>query len=122
MNDSHAARLTARFRDDAQALRARATVLDAQGAARRGGGGPNAAACRAMADACDRVAALFSGASDETLEGVIPELERLLTAERAPDTKHVYEGAIARVRQSLGDADDDDDDEEDEDDEEEDVH
>jgi hypothetical protein len=111
-DDTIQAHLAARFRDDAQALRARATVLDAQGPARRGGGGPDAAACRAMADACDRVRALFEGAADEiALTDVGRELDRLLAAERSPDVKHVYSGALAGLRQALdGDDDDADDD------------
>jgi hypothetical protein len=116
MDDSLSAHLASRFRDDAQALRARATVLDAQGPARRGGGGPNAAACRAMADACDRVSALFAGAQDEiALTDVGREIERLLGAERDADVKHVLGGALTRLRQAL-DADDGDDEEDDDED------
>ena len=116
MDASLSAHLASRFRDDAQALLARATVLDAQGPARRGGG-PNAATCRAMADACDRVSALFAGAADEVaLTDVGREIERLLGAEPSPDVKHVYNGALARLRQALDeDGDDEVVDDEDED-------
>jgi hypothetical protein len=120
-DDSLGAALSARFRDDAQALRARASVLDAQRGATRGHG-PSAAACRQMADACDRVHALLAAATDgAALAAAAPELERLRAAEQSPDAKHVYAGAVQRVRQALGDgADDDLDDDEDEEDEDED--
>jgi hypothetical protein len=115
MTDSLPAHLAARFRDDAQALRARATVLDAQGGR---GAGPDAAACRAMADACDRVSGLFASAADELgLTDVGRQLDRLLDGEPHPDVKHVYSGALTRLRQALdaesGDvgADDEDDEE-----------
>jgi hypothetical protein len=116
MTDSLAMTLAARFRDDAQALRARATVLDSRSAQR--GGGPDAAACRRMAEACDRVSALFAGAQHEdALADVGRSLDRLLSAERSGDARHVYEGAITRLRQAMdgGSARDDDDDEDDDD-------
>src|SRR5438067_938248 len=115
MSDTLGSALAARFREDAQALRARANALEARGGAR--GHGPDAATCRKMADACDRVSALFESA------GSIPaplalahELERLLAAERSPDVRHVYEGAAQRLRAALGAHDVDDMDEEDEED------
>jgi len=121
MSDSLAALLADRFRDDAQALRARATVLAARSPKERGGG-PDAAACHAMADACDRVRALFDAAAgdvagDAALGTTASELERLLAAERSPDARYVYEGAVARLRQALDPDADDDDDPDDEDDE-----
>jgi hypothetical protein len=115
MTDSLAARLAARFRDDAQALRARAASLDARGPAQRGG--PDAAASRQMADACDRVGALFADVADDAaLPSVGPALERLAAAERSPDARNVYAGAVTRLRQVLGDDDDDDDEEDDDED------
>ena len=113
MSDTLGSALAARFREDAQALRARANALEARGGAR--GHGPDAATCRKMADACDRVSALFESA------GSIPaplaqELERLVAAERSPDVRHVYEGAAQRLRAALGAHDVDDMDEEDEED------
>ena len=115
MSDPLAERLAARFRDDAQALRARAIVLDTQRGPR--GHGPTAAACRAMADACDRVSALLGTAADESaLRAAVPALEKLRTAERSTDVRYVYDGALTRLRQSL-DADGLDDDEEDDDEE-----
>ena len=107
--------LASRFRDDAQALRARASVLAARGGTQAHG--PSADACRQMADACDRVSALLGAAADATaLRAAVPELERLLAAERSPDVRNVYGGAVTRVRQALGAADDDDLDDDDEDD------
>ena len=115
MADTHTL-LASRFRDDAQALRARASVLESRGTAQRGGG-PDANACRAMADACDRVSAIFDRApDDDALRAAVPELERLLAAERADDVKHVYAGAVARVKQALAPDDDEDDDDDDDDD------
>src|SRR5690349_18861768 len=100
MPDPLAERLAARFRDDAQALRARATVLDARRADPRSHG-PSAAACRQMADACDRVTALLGGAADvAALWAAVPELERLRAAERSTDARHVYDGAVTRLRQA----------------------
>ena len=116
MTDPLPTLLASRFRDDAQALRARASVLAARGGTQ--GHGPSAEACRQMADACDRVSALLGAAADETaLRAVVPELERLLAAERSPDVRHVYGGAVTRVSQALGGADDDDDDDDELDDE-----
>ena len=118
MDDSLAATLADRFRVDAHALRARATVLDTQGKLARNAG-PDAAACRHMADACDRVASLFDGAtSPDALARLGPSLERLQADERASDARHVYAGAITRLRQALGGEDDADDDDEDDDDDE----
>ena len=119
------AHLAERFSADAEALRRRAEQLDAPrpGAARGATarpqpGGPTAAACRQMADACDRVSALLVGARDAaTLGALIPLLEQTLADERSPDARHVYAGALTRLRQAVGDElDDDDEDDEDEDD------
>jgi hypothetical protein len=129
--------LAERFAADALALRQRAEQLESArptGGARgaKGGakaarapiGGPDAAACRRMADACDRVHALFAGAADGAADGaalgaLLPILERVHADEKSPDARHVYAGALARLRQTLGDADDDfDDDDDDEDDDE----
>ena len=119
MTDPLAERLAAHFRDDAQALRARAIVLDTQRGGPRGHG-PSAAACRQMADACDRVSALLGAAVDTAaLRAAIPELERLRAGERASDARHVYDGAVTRVRQALdqnGAAPHEDDEDEDADD------
>ena len=120
-----AAHLAQRFASDAQALRRRAEQLDAarpprggaKGGGRAAGGGPDSASCRLMADACDRAGALFASATDEAaLEALIPLLERVHADERSPDARHVYAGALARLRQALGDDLEDDDDEEHDDD------
>ena len=98
------------FSGDARALRDRATKL---GNAR--GPGPTSVQCRAMADACDRVSALLTGARDAaTLGALIPLLEQTLADERSADARHVYAGALARLRQTLGDEDADDEDDGDE--------
>jgi hypothetical protein len=119
MSDPLAERLAARFRDDAQALRARASVLDAQHGRGPRGHGPTAASCRQMADACDRVSALLGAAADAAaLRAAIPELERLRGADRSTDARNVYEGAVTRLRQTLdqdGAASDDDEDDDDDD-------
>jgi hypothetical protein len=120
------ARLAERFSADAEALRRRAEQLDAprpgagRGAAGRPQpGAPSAAACRQMADACDRVSALLTGARDAaTLGALIPLLEQTLADERSADARHVYAGALTRLRQAVGDDALDDDDEDDEDDDE----
>jgi hypothetical protein len=126
MTDPLAERLSARFRDDAQALLARASVLEARGAQGPREHGPSAAACRQMADACERVSALLGAAVDTgALRAAIPELERLRAAERSTDARNVYDGAVTRLRQTLDqdgaasadDEDDDDDDDLDDDEE-----
>lgn len=116
MPDSRAARLAERFADDARALRVRAEMLRRQP---KSGGGPDAAACEAMATACDRVHALFAAASDDAaLADVGRQLAGLRDAERSRDAQHVYAGAAERLRQSLDathghDENDDEDDEDD---------
>jgi hypothetical protein len=115
MTETLSARLAARFEEDARALRIRAEMLAKQ---QKRGGGPDAAACEAMAGACDRVRALFAGAADDVaLAEAGPQLERMLEVERSADARHVYAGAIARLRQSLDDTVQDEDDDEDDDDE-----
>ena len=112
MTDPLSTQLASRFRDDAEALRARASVLLARGGTQ--GHGPTAEACRQMADACDRVSALLGAAADDAaLRAAVPELERLLAAEPSPDARYVYGGAVTRVRQALGGSVDDDEDDED---------
>jgi hypothetical protein len=110
------------FAADARLLRDRCTTL---GGSRPSGPGPNAAACRAMADACDRVSALFAtaaGGDDKSVQALLPTLDQMEAGERDPQARHVYAGAIRRVESLLrrsGDDDDDehgDDDEDDEDD------
>ena len=122
--------LAERFAADAQALRRRAEQLDSArpaGGARAPKGsakgarapvaGPDAAACRRMADACDRVHALFAGAADgAALGALIPLLERVHADERSPDARHVYAGALARLRQTLDEGEDEDDSDDDDDD------
>ena len=110
--DAAAAHLAARFASDAQALRRRADQLDA---ARRAGGrpqpGPDAEGCRRMADACERIGALFASAHDAAaLDALEPIIEQLVADARTPDVRHVHEGALARLRQALGDDEDDDED------------
>ena len=121
MTDPLAERLSARFRDDAQALLSRASVLEARGGQGPRPNGPSAAACRQMADACERVSALLAAAADTAaLRAALPELERLRAAERSSDARNVYDGAVTRLRQTLDQdgaaSDDDDDDDDDEDD------
>jgi hypothetical protein len=121
-DDSIARHLAGRFADDARALRARADALTAAAQGGRRPMGPDAAACRAMATACDRVEALFGGAADEAaVRAALPTLAGLVAGARSEHERHVYAGAVARVHEALagdseGDADDDadlDDDEED---------
>jgi len=121
------AHLAERFSADAEALRRRADQLDAPrpgagpaAAGRPQPGAPSAAACRQMAEACDRVSAQLTGARDAaTLGALIPLLEQTLADERSADARHVYAGALTRLRQAVGDdeMDDEDEDEDDEDDE-----
>jgi len=104
------------FTTDARALRERATKL---GSAR--GPGPTAVQCRAMADACDRVSALFTSATgddEHEIETLLPTLRELEAAERDDQVRHVYAGAIRRVEALLSEDDDDADDDEDDDDDE----
>ncbi len=117
--------LADRFASDARALRARAEALAA--AARGPGGpggrarpvGPGADATRRMADACDRVRALFAEAADaeapddEAARALLPTLAGLVAGARADDERHVYAGAVARLTEALGGGGDDDEDEED---------
>ncbi len=102
--------LAGRFADDARALRERASALEGgskTGTERRRSAapaGPDAALCRRMAEACDRISALFTGArSDdpEAIRALIPALERYKNEEREPSVQHVYAGAIIRVRENV---------------------
>lgn len=109
MTDPLAETLAAHFRSDAEALRARASVLQSRGPAARGGG-PDAASCRRMADACDRVVQVFVAVdSIDALANAGRALDRLHADEPSGDARHVYAGAIARLRQAMdGNGADDD--------------
>lgn len=112
-----AAHLADRFAADARGLRARAASL----AGGRRGGVPDAASYTRMADACDRVQALFADAADATpdddaLRGLMPRVAGLLAGARSPDERNVYAGAVARLTEGLEGGGDEDDDDEDEDD------
>jgi hypothetical protein len=124
-DDSLARHLAGRFADDARALRARADALAAAPGGHRRSAGPDAAACRAMATACDRVEALFRDAPDEAaVRAALPTLAGMLAGARADHERHVYAGAVARVNQALAGGDgahDDDADDELDDDEEDDA-
>lgn len=110
---SPAAHLADRFAADARALRARATSMAAaakQGGARGGGraAGPDAAACRAMASACDQVHQLFDAAArDATREGadavraVLPTLAGLVAGARRDAERNVYAGAVTRAHEVI---------------------
>jgi hypothetical protein len=105
--------LADRFASDARALRARAAAL---AAAPRGGrpAGPSVEATRRMADACDRVRALFAEVpDDEAARALLPALAGLVAGARADDERHVYAGAVARLTDALDGGGEDDDDEED---------
>lgn len=128
MSSPIAEHLADRFASDARALRARAESLAAAARAPRGGPrpvGPNVEATRRMADACDRVRALFADVpDDEAARALLPALAGLVAGARADDERHVYAGAVSRLSEALaGGGDDDmdaDDDADDDDDEEED--
>ncbi len=114
-----AAHLADRFAADARGLRARAASLDRG----RRGPGPDAASYARMADACDRVQALFADAADATpdddaLRALMPQVAGLLAGARSPDERNVYAGAVARLTEGLegGDGADEDSDDDDEDD------
>jgi hypothetical protein len=131
MSSPIAEHLAERFASDARALRARADSLAA--AARDGRGarpvGPGAESTRRMADACDRVRALFADVPDDVAaRALLPTLAGLVAGARADDERHVYAGAVSRLSDALGAADgsgaDDghaDDDDADDDDEEDDA-
>jgi hypothetical protein len=91
--------LAERFSIDARALRQRAEQL---AGLKRPPPGPGADACRRMADACDRVSALFAAAPDEpALLAVVPELDRLAEAEGDPWITTVYRGAVKRLHEHM---------------------
>ena len=71
-----------------------------------------------MAEACDRMRALFAEAAgevedDDALRAVVPRLESLVAGARSPEERNVYAGAVARLTEGLegsaDDADEDDD-------------
>lgn len=99
--------LADRFAADAVALRRRADVLrTATGPTP----GPKAPAILMMAEACDRIRALFGEAeSDEAVRALLPTLGGLVAGARNDDERAVYAGAVARTMQAL-DGDDEDDD------------
>jgi hypothetical protein len=111
MSSPIAEHLSDRFASDARALRARAESL----AARAGRGarpvGPNVEATRRMADACDRVRALFAEVpDDDAARALLPTLAGLVAGARTDDERHVYAGAVSRLGDALaGEADDDED-------------
>jgi hypothetical protein len=108
------------FAADARLLRDRCTTL---GNSRQPSPGPNVAACRAMADACDRVSALFAtaaGQDDRAVQALLPTLDQMEAGERDPQARHVYAGAIRRVESLLKRGDDDEHDDDDDEDEDED--
>ena len=109
--------LADRFASDARALRARAEALAAARGARPLG--PNAESTRRMADACDRVRALFADVPDDAAaRALLPTLAGLVAGARADDERHVYAGAVSRLSDALaGDAGGDDDPDEDDSDE-----
>lgn len=113
-----AAHLADRFAADARGLRARAAAL----AGTRRGGGPDAASYTRMADACDRVRAIFEEVADvmrddAALRDVMPRIAGLVAGARSPDERNVYAGAVVRLTEGLegGDETEDDDDVDDED-------
>ncbi len=107
--------LAERFASDARALRARAEAL---GRAAGGRGprpaGPSAESTRRMAEACDRVQALFAEVpDDDAARALLPRLSGLVAGARADDERHVYAGAVARLSEALGGGADEDDTDED---------
>ncbi|MBC8088693.1 MAG: hypothetical protein H7Z40_15625 [Phycisphaerae bacterium] len=101
--------LIERFRGDAETLRQRATAI---AGATKPAPGPDATLSRAMADACDEVAALAEGLPVRaSMEEIIPALQALLPqlstramspqAQQAPALKAVYMGASTRVQELI---------------------
>ena len=95
--------LAERFQADAEALRVRVSSM-ARGAKIPG---PDAATSRAMADACERVAAMVqavvqpdeAAASLEALAALIPLLEQHAASQSHPAVRAVYAGAATRIRE-----------------------
>ena len=95
--------LAERFQADAEALRERVSSM-ARGAKIPG---PDAATSRAMADACERVAAMVqavvqpdeAAASLEALAALIPLLEQHAASQSHPAVRAVYAGAATRIRE-----------------------
>lgn len=98
--------LAQRFADDARALRARQQALATQRGPVRG---PSAADLGRMADACDRVQALFAGAeSDDAVRALLPTLAGHVAGAASEHERAVYAGAVSRATQALeGDPDED---------------
>ena len=113
MSSPLATHLADRFASDAAALRTRADAMRGT----PGRAGPSAQACVTMADACDRVRALFTDVeSDEAAAALLPTLAGLVAGARSEPERHVYAGAVSRLQQALdGDADDHDEDDEEDD-------
>ncbi len=104
MSDEPLAYLLHRFATDAATLRARAEQLSAKPPAH----GPDAAASRRMADACDLVLAQLNSAAARAGDDLLGALEQLgpqleAQAARAPDAyvRSVYGGAAARVQEVV---------------------
>jgi hypothetical protein len=81
------------------------------------GPGPSAQALLTMAEACDRVRALFADtADDDAVRALVPTLAGLVAGARNEEERHVYAGAVSRASQALDGGGEDDDDEDAEDD------
>jgi hypothetical protein len=123
--------LAERFQADATALRERVDAMS-RGTALPG---PDAATSRAMAEACEQVAAMVSAvvqspepdASLDALAALIPLLEQRAATQKQPAVRAVYAGAATRIREIQAaearaqearrtDADDDDEDDDADDD------
>jgi hypothetical protein len=95
--------LAERFQADALALRERVDAL-ARGTKVPG---PDAATSRAMADACEQVAAMVSAvvasadaaSSLEALAALVPLLEQRAATQKHPGARAVYTGAATRIRE-----------------------
>jgi hypothetical protein len=114
MSDDPVTYLLDRFATDATTLRARADMLAGQPAPPHG---PDAAASRAMADACEEVITLLHGVESdsedtllESLEALGPELHALAERAKSDFVRSVYAGAATRiteiVRRTRGDESD----------------
>ncbi len=101
--------LIERFRADADTLRQRAVAI--AGAAKPAPG-PDVTLSRAMADACDDVAALAAQLPErasvdeivDALQALLPQLAARTTsvqAQKAPALKAVYVGASTRVQELI---------------------
>lgn len=100
MHSDRARSLADQFAQDAEVLRARAAAPPAPS-------GPDPATADRMADACDRVSALFASAGaarDEALGALVPVLQRYEREERDSSVRAVYRGAMMRLKDSRVDA------------------